>query len=103
MRRIHDRVHGTLPDGTPYSANDPDTLTWVHVAGAQQFLAAYIRYRDPGLSRAAQDEYFAQTARVALELGATQCPQPRQAADRYLRAVRPQLRADERTRTSPTR
>ncbi|RZK81376.1 MAG: DUF2236 domain-containing protein, partial [Methylobacterium sp.] len=32
VRRIHDRVGGTLPDGTPYSANDPALLTWVHAA-----------------------------------------------------------------------
>src|SRR5438874_2425453 len=32
VRAIHDRVTGVLPDGTPYSANDPALLTWVHVA-----------------------------------------------------------------------
>lgn len=29
VRRIHESVIGQLPDGTPYSASDPDLLTWV--------------------------------------------------------------------------
>ena len=98
VRRIHDRVHGALPDGTPYSANDPATLTWVHIAGASRFLAAYVRYRDPAFPRAAQDEYYAQSAQVARELGAADVPRNAAAVDRYLRMVRPKLRADSRTR-----
>lgn len=43
VQRIHDRVSGELPDGRPYSANDPDLLTWVHVAEVSAFLAAYLR------------------------------------------------------------
>ena len=39
VRRIHDAVGGVLPDGTPYAANDPAVLTWVHVAGADAFPA----------------------------------------------------------------
>src|SRR5271166_1288622 len=31
VRGIHDRVHGTLPDGSPYAANDASLLAWVHV------------------------------------------------------------------------
>ncbi len=45
---------GTLPDGTPYSANDPDLLTWVHVAEVASFLAAHRRYRDPAFPAAEQ-------------------------------------------------
>ncbi|MGP0762238.1 oxygenase MpaB family protein, partial [Escherichia coli] len=41
VRRIHDSVAGTLPDGTPYSANDPELLTFVHVAEVASFLAAH--------------------------------------------------------------
>ncbi len=98
VRRIHDRVDGTLPDGTPYSANDPAVLTFVHVAGAHNFLAAFMRYRDPGFSRADQDRYFAETAVVAQHLGATEVPQTARGVEAYLRAIRPQLRADARSR-----
>jgi uncharacterized protein (DUF2236 family) len=98
VRAIHDQVSGRLPDGTPYSANDPDLLTWVHVAGAWCFLAAYVRHREPGLSMADQDRYFAEWARVARELGAVDVPVTRRDAEAYLRAMQPMLRADERTR-----
>ena len=56
---IHDQVAGTLPDGTPYSANDPILLTWVHVAEARSFLSAYIRYRALAFPGPRQDTYFA--------------------------------------------
>ena len=98
VRRIHDRVAGTLPDGTPYSANDPALLTWVHVAEVASFLAAHRRYRDPAFPAAEQDRYLAEYAVVAEKLGATGVPKTRAALDAYLIAIRPQLRVDHRTR-----
>ncbi|AXJ95426.1 MULTISPECIES: oxygenase MpaB family protein [unclassified Sphingomonas] len=98
VRAIHDRVAGTLPDGTPYSANDPALLTWVHVAEVTMFLAAYRRYRDPDMSAAEQDRYLAEVAIIAERLGATCVPRSRAAVEAYFRAIRPQLRADHRTR-----
>jgi len=98
VRRIHDRVGGTLPDGTTYTANDPAVLTWVHVAGADAFLRAYVRYRDPAMPGAAQDRYYAETAAVARALGAADVPVDRRGVAAYFSAVRPQLDADERSR-----
>lgn len=99
VRHIHDRVHGVLPDGTPYDANDPYLLAWVHVAETDSFLRAYLRYRDPHLSRADQDRYFAENVVVAERLGAREVPDSRAAVDAWLRAVRSELRCDDRTRT----
>lgn len=98
VRAIHDRVHGTLPDGTFYSANDPELLTWVHVAGASSFLAAYRLYRNPHFDRAAQDLYYKEAAEVAFKLGAERVPRSAREVDAYLEGVRPILRADGRTR-----
>lgn len=98
IRSIHDRVHGTLPDGTPYSANDPALLTWVHVVETHSFLRAYLRYRDPLFPVAEQDRYFVETAVVAAKLGAGDIPQTRRAVECYLRDIQPQLRFDARTR-----
>jgi len=95
---IHAKVVGTLPDGTPYSANDPDLLTWVHVAEVSSFLAAYLRYVDPAFPPDEQDRYYRETAEIARRLGAREIPQSRAEVTAYLRAVRPQLRYDERTR-----
>lgn len=99
VRQIHDRVHGVLPDGTPYDANDPHLLTWVHVAETDSFLRAYLRYRDPHLSRADQDRYFAENVVVAERLGARDVPDSRAAVDAWLLKVRGELCCDHRTRT----
>jgi len=39
VRAIHRRVRGTTPNGTPYAADDPHLLMWVHVAEVDSFLA----------------------------------------------------------------
>ena len=98
VRRIHDSVAGTLPDGTPYSANDPELLTFVHVAEVASFLAAHRRYRDPDYPAAEQDRYLAEYARIAEALGARDVPRSRAEVDAYFTAIRPRLRADHRTR-----
>ena len=97
VKRIHDRVDGTLPDGTTYSANDPATLAFVHVAGAICFLDAYIRFVEPRMTRADQDRYFAEVAGTAIALGADPVPTNRAAADALLARFRPALVADQRT------
>lgn len=98
VRRVHDRIHGTLPDGTPYDANDPALLTWVHVAEVDSFVRAFRRYGTGRLSSADEDRYFDETAIVAERLGATGVPRSRAEVQRYYARVRPQLRADHRVR-----
>ncbi|MER2099459.1 MAG: oxygenase MpaB family protein, partial [Pseudomonas qingdaonensis] len=77
---------------------DPDLLTWVHVAEVSSFMAAHLRYRNPHLSLADQDAYYAEIALVAERLGARNVPRSRQAVAHYLQAMRPQLVCDERSR-----
>ncbi len=98
VRGIHAQVTGTLPDGRPYSADDPALLTWVHVAEVSAFLAAYLRYVDPAFPAEDQDRYYRETAEIARRLGATDVPEDRAAVAAYLEAMRPQLRHDLRTR-----
>ena len=98
VARVHERVTGTLPDGTPYAASDPALLTWVHAAEVDSFLRAHLRYRDPMMPVARQDAYVAEMARVAEALGACDVPQTRAALSAYLAGMRPALRIDARTR-----
>lgn len=95
---VHRHIRGTLPDGTPYEADDPALLTWVHVAEARSFLAAHIRYRDPAFPGARQDRYYAEMAALARRLGATEVPETRAAVETYLRTMRGELLVDARTR-----
>jgi uncharacterized protein (DUF2236 family) len=98
VNAIHARVSGTLPDGAPYHARDPKLLAWVHVTEASSFLAAYIRYAEPRMSSAEQNRYFAEMAQIAAALGADPIPETRAAATALVNAMRPELRADARTR-----
>lgn len=98
VKRIHENVKGTAPDGRPYSASDPALLTWVHVAEVSSFLAAHLRYVNPALPGAEQDRYYAETARIARRLGATDVPESCAGIEAYLRATQPELVASDRTR-----
>lgn len=96
--RIHDRVHGVTADGQPYSAHDPDLLTWVHCTEMASFLAGYKRYRRADMSVAVQDRYFDETRRIAEALGARDVPASKAQMDDYFAAMQPELRFDERSR-----
>ncbi|MCU1396019.1 MAG: hypothetical protein JWM34_4447 [Ilumatobacteraceae bacterium] len=92
VKRVHERVVGTAPDGRAYAANDPHLLHWVHLAEADSFLAAYQRYGTRRLTPAEADEYLAQSAVVARELGVVDPPLTVQMLRRQLDAFRPELR-----------
>lgn len=98
VRGIHERVRGVTDDGEAYAASDPALLTWVHVCETTSFLAAWMRFREPWMSEADQDRYFAETAEIARGLGADAPPTTRASAYAYLAAARPGLRADALTR-----
>ena len=91
VNRIHAKVGGTLPDGTPYAATDPRTLAWVHVAEATSFLAAYLRHVRPGMPGHEQDEYYRQFAVIARALGAVPVPLDRNEAEAIFRDLRGDL------------
>ena len=93
VRAAHDRVRGKTPDGRPYRASDPHLLTWVHIAEADSFLAAHQRYGERPLDAAGADEYVAQSARVALALGAVEVPRTTSELVEYLDRYRPELEA----------
>lgn len=98
VRKIHEQVRGTLPDGTEYRATDPWLLAWVHVAGAINFLDGWRRYAEPRMTRADQDDYFAQSGEVARMLDADPVPRTRDEAEKLIAQFRNELRSDDRSR-----
>jgi uncharacterized protein (DUF2236 family) len=74
VKAVHRRVRGVAPDGRPYSADDPELLTWVHAAEMYCFLEASQRFAARRLSKDECDAYYKQTAPVAIELGAEWVP-----------------------------
>ncbi len=91
VREIHRHVRGRAPDGRRYSAEDPELLTWVHVAEMSSFLAAADRYGPRRLRADERDRYFAETAVVARRLGARWVPETADEVQAYFTRVRPEL------------
>lgn len=92
VRRIHGRVRGRMPDGEPYSADDPHLLRWVHVAEVDSFLTAHQRYGAKPLDQAGRDRYLEQAATVAERLGAERVPRTEAELREALGEYRPELR-----------
>lgn len=76
IRGIHVRVHGRIrqtvgpwPAGTPYSAEDPDLVLWVHATMLHTTMLVYERTVRP-LTVAERDAYCRESAPIAVGLGA---------------------------------
>jgi uncharacterized protein (DUF2236 family) len=91
VRAIHTRVTGIAADGRPYSANDPELLTWVHTAEHACFLWSYQRHSGRPLSARESDRYLDEVAEVAIRLGAHWVPRSQEQLESYFRRLRPQL------------
>lgn len=98
VRRAHESVTGTMPDGTPYAANDPHLLAWVHVAEIESFLVAHDRYGHRPLVGPERDEYVAQAGVAAGHLGVVDPPQTEDELRRMLTAYGPELRGTPEAR-----
>ena len=98
VRRIHERVTGTMPDGTPYAASDPHLLMWVHVAEVDSFLRAHDVYGAEPLVGAERDTYVAQAGEVAARLGVVDPPTTEAELAQVLASYRPELQATTEAR-----
>lgn len=98
VRRIHERIVGTMPDGTPYAASDPHLLEWVHVAEAVSFLRAHEVYGSEQLTPEERDEYVAQAGVVGQKLGVVDPPQTYVELQERMAAFRPELRGTPEAR-----
>jgi uncharacterized protein (DUF2236 family) len=98
VREIHRRVQGVTPDGSPYAADDPELIAWVHATETLSFLDAWKAFAEPAMRVSDQDRYFAEMAVIAERLGAASVPRSRVEMLRYVQAMRPHLRSDRRTR-----
>lgn len=81
VRKVHERVRGTAPDGRPYAATDPHLLQFVHCTEVDSFLRARERYGTHPLSHRpgadSGDLYIEEMAVVAEKLGAHRAPRSR--------------------------
>lgn len=98
VREIHAHIVGHGEDGRPYSADDPDLLTWVHVSEAYCFLHGYRRYSHIAMPPGAADRYYDEVRRIAEALGARDVPASEREVAEYFRRIQPELAYTERSR-----
>jgi uncharacterized protein (DUF2236 family) len=91
VQRVHKRVKGIAPDGRAYSADDPELVTFIHVAEVSSFLASSRRYGPRPLTPEACDRYYAEVAPVAMDLGALWVPRSVAEVESYLLRIQPEL------------
>jgi uncharacterized protein (DUF2236 family) len=96
VRKIHESVAGTEPDGTAYRIDEPGLLLWVHCGEVSSFVDVA---RRSGLSFSAADlDTFADEQRGSAELvGLDPATVPASVAelDAYYEQIRPSLSACE--------
>ena len=90
---------GLAADGRPYSAQDPELLTWVHATEVHGFLAGFRHYSGRALPDWAADRYLDEMRRIAEALGASNVPASRAGLAAYFDRVQPQLDYTSRSRT----
>jgi uncharacterized protein (DUF2236 family) len=90
VNRLHARVSGVTPCGAPYSATDPDLLTWVQATAGFGFLEAYGAYVAP-LTDKVRDRYYHEGRSGAALYGADAAPNSLVAQRALFAKMRPQL------------
>jgi uncharacterized protein (DUF2236 family) len=68
IRNFHKVIKGTKPDGSRYSALEPEAYTWVHVTLCEGILRAHERFGRP-FSRAEQEQLWAEWRPLGRFLG----------------------------------
>ena len=76
VQRVHERVHGTLaesagpfPAGTPYRADDPALMLWVHATLVHSSLLPPSSASWPGSTPPMRQRYYGEMAVVARLFG----------------------------------
>ena len=107
VNRMHARVTGETPAGTPYRADDVALLDWVQATATFGFASGYSRFVRP-LDDAALSRAFAEAQAAARLYGATGAPASLAEWAGLLERTRPRLEASpiifeflELMRTSP--
>ena len=81
IKQIHRRVRGTVEEGsvllagTPYDAQDPDLLLWVHATLIDSAIMAYELFVSP-LSVEEKRQYYDESKRLALLFGVPEAKIP---------------------------
>ena len=98
VNAIHASVRGRMPDGSRYTALDPEALLWVHATLVDTALRVYGRFVG-SLSPEAEQAYHDECGRIAVRLGVPERALPPTIGD--LRAWMAQRMGDGTIRVTP--
>lgn len=90
VKRMHERVNGTRPDGVPYRALEPELIAWVHSSIPWAIMNTYERFNRP-LTIEEKDRYLAEQSVVALMSGADEVPTTVADLEAFVEQMRPKL------------
>ena len=90
VNRMHRQVAGVTPAGDPYTASDPELLSWVQATAAYGFLEAYSAYAAPLAVEDRERSYREGGASAAL-YGAVDAPRSLAEREALFRAMLPRL------------
>lgn len=96
VHAMHRKVQGTLPDGRPYKALDPDLQLWVHTTFYAAVGAAYWRFGNTPVTVADLDTYAVETAVIGEMFGIADPPRSWAAMSDVLHAYSGRLSLDLR-------
>jgi len=88
--RMHEKVHGTTPDGEAFHANDPALLNWVQATVGYGFMEAYAAYCRP-LTDADRDRSYRESKPAADLFLATGAPTSLAEQRAQFEAARPSI------------
>ena len=98
VNRIHSQIRGQMPDGSPYVANEPDLLRWVHLGEVSSFLNGYQLLSSSVLTPLEADAYTREMSLIGELLGAKDLPQTAIEHVQALESFRSELVCNDRTR-----
>lgn len=80
VRDYHRTINGRMPDGSPYSALDPDTYYWAHACFVDHLITATETFVRP-LSRAEKEQVFGESVTWWRRYGVSSVGTPRTYAE----------------------
>ena len=95
VTQMHKKVTGITSDGRPYSAIDPDLLTWVHACEVYCFVKANRRYSLNRISKDEIDNYLNEYSIIPKKLGAKWVPTNYLDLKKYFDDIKPELKATD--------
>jgi uncharacterized protein (DUF2236 family) len=90
--RMHEKVGGHTPRGTPYRANEPELLNWVQCTADFGFMEAYAMFCRP-LTDRQRDQFYAESLPAARLFLASGAPGSLSEQRQQFEAMRPHLEA----------